>query len=1563
MDLDELIPDQGEVAVTLEMDENGKVHINGFKWPDDRKFQQEELAEAYLLAADLAAEDVKAKRMVDSYLQHTVEDGYAVYNPRRENLGPTSMPINRQGTQRQSSTVAIYHLDPKEVRRAAEGPKRPAEDEKTEEFRLSEHERIRKFQIRQLGAWRKLMDVLDFVSDYGQLAMLDDLEKKLRADPTKTGFEGELAKIIIDQLALRKKRHSASRPPNLVSDFLEEIRNLGRVLKPIKQIKMYALKIYYDALPEDVLNEMISDLPLQNALIAEWLAHPINRSQLRGIQKLCEHIDDEIDNGGSKEDVAAVLMWHATSPSEFEEVKSVFGKYKPVALKVRPVKATLPEEFRVERNIYGDPLEGMPELATHPPEFEPEGRYTEERKAIIDKNHPEGFLWPEERKLMHYLLRKQEKAFAWSPEEGGMFRSDFFPPVRFPVLPHTPWVEKNIPIPPGIFAEVCKIIKEKIDAGVYEPSSSSYRSKWFCVLKKDKKSLRIVHSLEPLNKVTIQYSGIPPASAEVAEGFAGRACVGLLDIFVGYDERLIHEESRDLTTFQTPFGPHRLVKLPMGWTNSVPIFHDDVTYILRDEIPHITRPYVDDVPIKGPATRYELPDKPGEFETIPQNKGIRRFVWEHLQNVNRICQRMKNAGVTFSGPKAFLCIDEGVVLGHKVSYEGEKPMEKFVDVILSWDPKLFQSKTDVKSFLGTAVQLRHFIKNYALITRPLNKIVGPSALFEMGEAQINAVNELKEAIKDAPALKAVDYLNPYGLTLAVDTSWHAVGFYLYQRDIGNPKRKIFNLFGSITLNEREARFSQPKRELFGLKLALQASFYQTYGCRSLTVETDASYIKGMLDNPSSGPNATINRWIEEIRKYQFELVHVKGIVHGPDGLSRPPPGGISTSRGREEEDVAEDDDDGEPVKFRLGDDETSLPYEFEEFKDIIDTRGGYLSVIASSEESFEEELQNASELTRVEELQVYQSHRGKYGTAATYAQVLMLPPEIDDDWSQENPYSEDHRTDYAKHVDEELVKIRKYHEDPPAEHFDGMSKSRKQRFLDKCGRYFLSKDGRLYRLNLEDTGIHQLVVPKEKRVWMMSAAHDSLGHKGLYATTELLEKRFWWPGMEDDVDWFIRSCTSCQERQTTLQKMPPTLTHTPSLFQKVHIDVMKLSPASNGCQNVIHGRCALTNWAEARALKRETARAIGEWFFEDFVTRWGCPEEVVSDNAPQMRAVLRWLEEKYGIKGITISPYNSQANGKIERPHFDLREALVKATGGDLKRWWWFLKPVLWADRVTIRKSLGCSPYFLVTGAEPILPLDIVESTWLVKTPDRIWTLEELIGFRAMALAKHRTHVEQMIERVDANKRKALRQFEKHHRNRMRNFNYAPGTLVQVRNTTIESSLDRKMYPRYLGPMIVIRRTKGGSYIVAQMDGTVLKEKVAAFRVLPHVARYKPIEIPENVHKLIDISKERLEELVNDEEEVPEGGADFAFNSLPNLDVNAEPGDFEHLIDDDVPEDSDYAEDEPSTERVRRSSRKKPAEAGRTEDLDVSEYPESESNASATFRRISRHKKPPDKHD
>ncbi len=570
----------------------------------------------------------------------------------------------------------------------------------------------------------------------------------------------------------------------------------------------------------------------------------------------------------------------------FEKTASIYAskKYKPVALKTKPVLATLPDKFRIIRNIKGDPLKDLPELSPHPPEFNSTTQYTPERKEYIDSIHNDDFLWKEERKLMHHFMCVQDQAFAWEDSERGSFRQDFFPPIDIPVVEHTPWVLRNIPIPPGIYSEVCKIIKTKLDARVYEPSNSSYRSHWFTVLKKDGKSLRIVHSLEPLNEVTIAHSGLPPTTDQLAENFAGRACGATLDLFVGYDERVLAESSGDLTTFQTPYGALRLVTLPMGWTNSVPIFHDDVTFILQPKIPQYTIPYIDDVPVRGPETHYEIGDT---YETIPENSGIQRFVWEHFSNLNRIVQCMKYCGGTFSGKKVYLCCPEIIVIGHRCTYTGRLPLPSIVNPIIRWGP--CKDISDARAFVGTAGVLRNFIENFAEKSLPLTRLFHKDAEFKFEKEEIQAQEDLKQAVQNSSALKPINYNSPGAVILAVDTGPAAVGYYLAQCNPDDPSIRNFARFGSITLNPRECGYSQAKREIYRLYRALGDCKLYLIGLPTFVVEVDASAIKGMLKNPDIAPSAAVNCWIIGILSFHFVLVHIPGTRHGPDGLSRRPP--------------------------------------------------------------------------------------------------------------------------------------------------------------------------------------------------------------------------------------------------------------------------------------------------------------------------------------------------------------------------------------------------------------------------------------------------------------------------------------------------------------------------------------------------------------------------------------------------------------------------------------------------------------------------------------------------
>ncbi|EPQ50262.1 hypothetical protein GLOTRDRAFT_13476, partial [Gloeophyllum trabeum ATCC 11539] len=111
----------------------------------------------------------------------------------------------------------------------------------------------------------------------------------------------------------------------------------------------------------------------------------------------------------------------------------------------------------------------LPMLSVTPPEFNPTSKFTAERLAKMGIN-ADGFLWPEEEKLFVHILQLNEKALAFQDTDCGTFREDYFSPYIIPYVPHVPWSYPNIPIPPGIKNDVIKVLKDKIAAGVYEPS-------------------------------------------------------------------------------------------------------------------------------------------------------------------------------------------------------------------------------------------------------------------------------------------------------------------------------------------------------------------------------------------------------------------------------------------------------------------------------------------------------------------------------------------------------------------------------------------------------------------------------------------------------------------------------------------------------------------------------------------------------------------------------------------------------------------------------------------------------------------------------------------------------------------------------------------------------------------------------------------------------------------------------------------------------------------------------------------------------------------------------------
>src|SRR5271156_2360014 len=104
-------------------------------------------------------------------------------------------------------------------------------------------------------------------------------------------------------------------------------------------------------------------------------------------------------------------------------------------------------------------------------------------------------------------------------------------------------------------------------------------------------------------------------------------------------------------------------------------------------------------------------------------------------------------------------------------------------------------------FLGTIGVCRVFIKDFARLASPLNNLLWIKVPFQWTEKHDESIQTLKDALEDAVPLGNIDYESDGAVVLAVDTSYKAVGYYIYQEGKTKKLKKVFVKFGSITLND------------------------------------------------------------------------------------------------------------------------------------------------------------------------------------------------------------------------------------------------------------------------------------------------------------------------------------------------------------------------------------------------------------------------------------------------------------------------------------------------------------------------------------------------------------------------------------------------------------------------------------------------------------------------------------------------------------------------------------------------------------------------------------------
>ena len=1048
-------------------------------------------------------------------------------------------------------------------------------------------------------------------------------------------------------------------------------------------------------------------------------------------------------------------------------------KYKKVDQKIRPVPMLIPESMKVHRKFPRDPLLNLPTMPYHPPQFKPSVRVTEERMA--DLGIAENIeLSSEEKKLLQHVILINERSIAFDEPERGTFSKEYFTDYIMPTVEHVPWQDKNIPLPPGYREEILRLLREKVDAGVYEEAQSSYRSRWFCVKKKNGE-LRIVHDLQKLNGVSIKDAGVPPILEEFVEAYGGRSVYTVLDMYWGFHARMLDAHSRDMTAFQTPKGVLRITSLPMGYTNSPAEFQACMMFILQDEVPEIAGVFIDDIPIKGPSTRYE--GKDGKEECILQNPGIRRFIWEHLNDVHRILHRIGEAGGTVSGKKMQLCQSEVEIVGYKCSSKGREPIDHRTKKVTDWPIPI--NLKQVRGFLGLCGTVRIWIQDYSQIARPLVDLTRKSVNFIWGPAQIKAFQKLKNLVTSAPALKPIDYTCGRQIYLSVDTSIYGIGFILSQED--EQGRRAPARYGSLPLKATEAKYPQCKLELFGLLRALRHYRGFIAGVKDLIVEVDASSIKGMIANPDMYAGV-LNQWIQGVRHFDFKLVHVPATKHqGPDALSRRPI--TNEDYSGESDPEAWIDDIALSARRDLNPDfqPHRVTLDRDPFKQIDDTY--FMDFLDPQDEEI------------------------KYSWAGT-----VNPQTGEDDLNA-------------------ILRYLVTQKDPKLSNQQALA-----RFKHKASKFYI-QGTHMYRKRADSPPQVVIFKPKRRRaiLWEM---HEGNGHHGVWAVAKQTTLRYYWPNIQEEVKQHIQSCHICQLRSTKKMHQPITTSHPRRLFSKVYLDVMKM-PTARGKRWIVACRDDLSGITECKAIARDRAKTIAKFFLNRIILRYGMVQEVITDNGPSFKKDFKKLLKNYGITQIKISPYNSQANGVVERGHFNIREALVKLCKDDLSQWPLMVSAACYADRITIRRATGFSPFYLLHGVHPLMPCDLADATFMVTEFKPGMTDAELIAARTRQLLRMPEDVEKARRILRKSRFQSKEAYEAKFARRLQKDDYEPGTLVLIRNNPIENSvsIERKTASRYIGPYRVIRRTHGGSYVLEEMNGSILRHTTAAFRLIPYIER------------------------------------------------------------------------------------------------------------------------------
>ena len=365
---------------------------------------------------------------------------------------------------------------------------------------------------------------------------------------------------------------------------------------------------------------------------------------------------------------------------------------------------------------------------------------------------------------------------------------------------------------------------------------------------------------------------------------------------------------------------------------------------------------------------------------------------------------------------------------------------------------------------------------------------------------------------------------------------------------------------------------------------------------------------------------------------------------------------------------------------------------------------------------------------------------------------------------------------------------------------------------------------------------HQCCVPLTHVPDILTQMHEcpSSGHLGINKTLARVRQRFYWPGIKNDICSWVSSCLVCQIRKNPKQKhrieMQQWLYHEP--FLCVSVDILGPLTESrigmNFYKYILMIGDQFTRWFEAVPLSDIRAETVCSAFLDHWVSKYGVPEYIHSDNGAQFTSKLfDSMCQRLQMTGSRSTPYHPQGNAKVERINRTLEDGLSKYCAEHHETWCLHLQTFMMAYRSAVHESTGQSPFRLLTGREMRMPIDLMYPTNLSNSP---LSYQEHVFDR---LAQSFTIFDKVIERNQWELRRQKAIFDRSRYGPT----YKEGDLVLLHTPVCKKEQSPKLKSFWSGPHRIVR-------LVNQVN-FVLEHCQTKHKQIAHYDRIKPFKLPE----------------------------------------------------------------------------------------------------------------------